>query len=529
MSEPSRSEPSASLLHLLHDVHRDVGTLSFPFELEDSDHLRDLATRAATQVKSHLLPRLADDANPAVVVLGGSTGVGKSTLLNSLVGREVSAAGVLRPTTRRAVIAHHPSVHAVPLRDLADAVAGAAIPPGLVVLDAPDLDSLEASNRDMARRLLEAADLWIFVTSAARYGDQVPWANLVRAHRRGLQVAVVLNRVPPAARTTVRADLLTRLDRMGLGFAPLFLIADTSPHEGPLPPAAVRELRDWLVAVAGRHQARAIIRRTTAGAWTSLHDNLLELADGLTAQADAARVLRDATHDATRGPEEDMARAVAAGDCAVGAPTTRWLTLASTGGALAPLVQHERRARAGVRGRQRDRRTAAVGLLAEDVSAAITTLLSDAIRDASATIQRVWQESGAGHLLAGDELLTADDARERAARATATWRDGVGGLLDASGIQLSRRATDLLGPAGTLDLVIAGAAGIAGAAAAAGEVLGDAEICGRARDELVREVRLAVQGAARPYLTVLQALPSADLATRLRVRASELKGHVDAV
>ena len=55
MSEPSRSEPSASLLHLLHDIHRDVGMLSFPFELEDSDHLRDLATRAATQVKSCLL------------------------------------------------------------------------------------------------------------------------------------------------------------------------------------------------------------------------------------------------------------------------------------------------------------------------------------------------------------------------------------------------------------------------------------------------------------------------------------------
>lgn len=528
MGEVRRPEPPASLLHLLHDVHREVSALSFPFEVEDAHRQQDLAVRVATQVRSHLLPRVADDATPAVVVLGGSTGVGKSTILNTLVGREVSAAGVLRPTTRRAVIAHHPDVHAVPLRDLADAVSAPSIPPGLVLLDAPDLDSLEESNRDMARRLLEAADLWLFVTSAARYGDQIPWSNLVRARQRGLQIAVVVNRVPAAAWKAVRADLLSRLDGLGLGFAPLFLIADISPHEGLLPEGALTELREWLTAAAGQHQSRAIIKRTTRGAWSALHDNLLDLADGVARQAGMARLLRDATHRATRGPAEDMVRAVMAGDVAAGAPTTRWLTLASSGGALAPLAQPERTARPGFRARVRDQRTAAARQLADDVVAAIETLLCDAIHDASATIQRGWQSSGAVHLLRGDELISADAARDRAAATTAAWRRAVDELIGAEG-RPTARAAALLGEGGLVDIVVAGAAGISGASRAAADLLGGPDAIDAARRELVTAVREAVQDAATPFLAVLRTLPNADQATRLRVHASELKEYLDAV
>ena len=42
-------------------------------------------------------------------MIGGSTGAGKSTLTNSLVRREVSRSGVLRPTTRSPVLVHHPA------------------------------------------------------------------------------------------------------------------------------------------------------------------------------------------------------------------------------------------------------------------------------------------------------------------------------------------------------------------------------------------------------------------------------------
>ena len=42
------------------------------------------------------------------------------------------------------------------------------------MLDAPDIDSV-VQNRQLASQLLAAADLWLFVTSAARYADA--WAS----------------------------------------------------------------------------------------------------------------------------------------------------------------------------------------------------------------------------------------------------------------------------------------------------------------------------------------------------------------
>src|SRR3954462_10319047 len=69
---------------------------------------RDAAAREAravvAQVDDYLLPRLRDLDAPLLTVVGGSTGAGKSTLVNSLVGAPVTTAGVLRPTTRAPVL-----------------------------------------------------------------------------------------------------------------------------------------------------------------------------------------------------------------------------------------------------------------------------------------------------------------------------------------------------------------------------------------------------------------------------------------
>src|SRR5699024_7711863 len=150
------------------------------------------------RLDDHLLPRSRAEGAPVLVVVGGSTGAGKSTLVSSLVGAPVSAAGVLRPTTLAPVLVHHPDDAAwfgadrvLPhlVRARADEpvptdavhrtlrlVATDAVGPGLALLDAPDVDSVVAANRDLAAQLLGAADLWLFVTTAARYADAVPWA-----------------------------------------------------------------------------------------------------------------------------------------------------------------------------------------------------------------------------------------------------------------------------------------------------------------------------------------------------------------
>ena len=70
----------------------------------DRDAARRAARAVADQIDDYLLPRLRDLDAPLLTVVGGSTGAGKSTLVNSLVGAPVTTAGVLRPTTRAPVL-----------------------------------------------------------------------------------------------------------------------------------------------------------------------------------------------------------------------------------------------------------------------------------------------------------------------------------------------------------------------------------------------------------------------------------------
>ncbi|MEZ5194069.1 MAG: GTPase domain-containing protein [Nocardioides sp.] len=61
------------------------------------------------QLEDYVIPRLTTIDAPLLAVVGGSTGAGKSTLVNSLVGHHVTEPGVLRPTTRSPVLVHHPA------------------------------------------------------------------------------------------------------------------------------------------------------------------------------------------------------------------------------------------------------------------------------------------------------------------------------------------------------------------------------------------------------------------------------------
>ena len=112
---------------------------------------------------------------------------------------------MLRPTTRTAIVLAHPD-DAPALRE--GTLAGIeperlrldadpSIAPGLALIDAPDIDSVEHANRELADRLGEAADLCLFVTTATRYADRVPWLVLGRVRERGLPLVVVVNRLPP--------------------------------------------------------------------------------------------------------------------------------------------------------------------------------------------------------------------------------------------------------------------------------------------------------------------------------------------
>nr|WP_230383982.1 ABC transporter [Corynebacterium phoceense] len=236
------------------------------------------------QVDDYIAPRLANLDAPLLAVVGGSTGSGKSTLVNGVLHEEVTTSGVIRPTTRQPSLIAHPSdaeyfgaSHVLPglAREHGGAnpqattlriVSTEAVPAGLALIDAPDFDSIDDTNRALASQLLAAADLWIFVTTPARYADHLVWQFLEDAAARDIKVVVVLNRVDEDALTTVPADLQRMLAEHNLG-AEFFVVPDQGPLEGLLPAARTADLRAYLERLAADTAARRqLAARTVAGA-----------------------------------------------------------------------------------------------------------------------------------------------------------------------------------------------------------------------------------------------------------------------
>ena len=340
------------LLPAVTSLRDEVGTTRLPFDLPGVHAAEGGRAELLRQLDDYILPRLASLDAPLLAVVGGSTGSGKSTLVNSLVESIVSAPGVLRPTTRSPVLVHHPDderwfTPARILPDLARATGGNAVegqatmqlvasstlPPGLALLDAPDIDSVVLGNRELARQLLGAADLWLFVTTAARYADAVPWELLRQASERGTSIAVVLNRVPRGSIPVIREHLASMLKEQGLGAAPIFTVAESDlADDGTLPPDEVARLHSWLSALAKDARARAlVVRQTLTGALDSLDPRIQALVDASAAQV-AARVAlekaaRAAYAEATSGVETGMSD----GSLLRGEVLARWQEFVGTG------------------------------------------------------------------------------------------------------------------------------------------------------------------------------------------------------
>ena len=213
-------------------------------------------------------------------------------------------------------------------------------PNGLAILDAPDIDSVEERNRTLAAQLLAAADLWLFVTSAARYADQVPWDFLKAAAERSTAVAIVLDRTAPKAVAEVSGHLARMLTTRGLRDSPAVhgRRGDRRRATDSFRPRRSRTIRGWLHSLAADSTARAaVVRQTLEGAIRTLSRRAHDVADAAAAQAKMAARLRE---DVDRAYDEAINRvdeASADGTLLRGEVLARWQEFVGTGELLRSL------------------------------------------------------------------------------------------------------------------------------------------------------------------------------------------------
>ncbi|MDY3679673.1 MAG: dynamin family protein [Actinomyces urogenitalis] len=531
-----------------------LDAVELPYRLPGAEASRRRAHDLAAQLGGYVLPRLESADAPVLAVVGGSTGAGKSTLVSSLVGRAVVASSAIRPTTRRPVLLHAQGeghwfetdrVLGTLARVRVDALAAATppawvtprelelrassqLPAGIALLDAPDVDSVVDDNRALAATLLASADLWVFVTTAARYADAVPWQHLREAAQRDVTVAVVLNRVPPQAQE-VEEDLRSRLGAAGLENCPVFVIPETARDEdGLLAPDEVEPVRSWLWSLAADAQARRqVARRTVHGALQAAVAQATQVGDALESQETQRQELAQEAQASHERAGRRVAEAVSDGTLLRGEVLARWQDLVGTGQWLRGLERQVSRLRDRVSSALLGRPTPAAQVEEAIESSVVDLLVAEASGAASQTL-RAWRRAGTLPVRTGQAAQWGageEDLRERAGELVRGWQAGVMEMVRAEGTDRRLTARVLsygVGGVGVALMVLVFAhtgglsgaeVGIAGGTALVAQrlleaVFGDQAMrtmAKRAYDDLMRRVQelLATQQRA-----VLKTLPS---------------------
>ena len=283
---------------------------------------------AAEQLAGKAADRLRLGAQHSVVALAGTTGSGKSTLFNALIGTDISATGLRRPTTSAPHAAVWGSADAVALLDWLEIgrrhqVAGSDDLDGLVLLDLPDVDSVQVDHRLEVDRLVELVDLVVWVVDPQKYADAALHDRYLAPLRAHADVMVVvfnqIDRVPSTARSGCLADLSELLRHERLGSVPVLA---TAARTGEGVPA----LRERLVTAVAAH--RAALRRLDA----DLRALATSLSSVCSAGSPAKPPRREVIAALTEAAgAEAVATAVARSHrsrtrAATGWPVTRWLS-----------------------------------------------------------------------------------------------------------------------------------------------------------------------------------------------------------
>ena len=420
---------------------------------------RTLLAAMARQLDDYILLRSASVDNPLTIVVGGSTGAGKSTLVNTLLGEPLTQSGAIRPTTRHPVLLHRAEDEAAlsPERFLptlprtrtsgmnagSQALPGldpkiaralipittSALPQGIALIDAPDIDSVSEENRTLAKELLSAADLWLFVTTANRYADAVPWELLHEAAARSIAIAVVLNRVPEGDEEAIENDLRRMLDEAGI-HAVLIHTVTEQPRDasGMLAPVSLAPLTLWIRELGADAPARAAIaRQTLAGAVETLAGNLQVLAAEQARQQVAHQSLATIAAEEYEDALTTIDGALSDGSLLRGEVLSRWHDFVGTGDFFRSLDSTIGRLRDRVGSALRGQ-PAAAQKVEDALESGIHAVVLDAAARASENTRTRWRASRAGRsLLARLDAPQAVSVAPQTASAAPEQNAGING------------------------------------------------------------------------------------------------------
>ena len=411
---------------------------------------RTLLAAMARQLDDYILPRSASVDNPLTIVVGGSTGAGKSTLVNTLLGEPLTQSGAIRPTTRHPVLLHRaedeaalsperflptlPRTHTSGMNAGSQALPGldpkiaralipittSALPQGIALIDAPDIDSVSEENRTLAKELLSAADLWLFVTTANRYADAVPWELLHEAAARSIAIAVVLNRVPEGDEDAIENDLRRMLDEAGIHAVLIHTVTEQPRDEsGMLAPVSLAPLTLWIRELGADAPARAAIaRQTLAGAVETLAGNLQVLAAEQARQQAAHQSLAAIAAEEYEDALTTIDGALSDGSLLRGEVLSRWHDFVGTGDFFRSLDSTIGRLRDRVGSALRGQ-PAAAQKVEDALENGIHAVVLDAAARASENTRTRWRASRAGR-----SLLARLDAPQAVAAAPEQNADG---------------------------------------------------------------------------------------------------------
>ena len=543
---------------------------------------RTLLAAMARQLDDYILPRSASVDNPLTIVVGGSTGAGKSTLVNTLLGEPLTQSGAIRPTTRHPVLLYRAEDEAAlsPERFLptlprtrtsgmnagSQALPGldpkiaralipittSALPQGIALIDAPDIDSVSEENRTLAKELLSAADLWLFVTTANRYADAVPWELLHEAAARSIAIAVVLNRVPEGDEEAIENDLRRMLDEAGIHAVLIHTVTEQPRDEsGMLAPVSLAPLTLWIRELGADAPARAAIaRQTLAGAVETLAGNLQVLAAEQARQQAAHQSLAAIVAEEYEDALTTIDGALSDGSLLRGEVLSRWHDFVGTGDFFRSLDSTIGRLRDRVGSALRGQ-PAAAQKVEDALESGIHAVVLDAAARASENTRTRWRASRAGRSLlarldapqatsavpeqnaeAKGEVQSAEDIFSAAvAEQIRLWQGSVLEMIREEGADKRKRARFLsLGVNATAVMLMVAAfsltggitgieAGIAGGSGVVGTKLLESifgedavrRMATRARTDLLERMADLLTEHAQPFTVVLEETdPQAD-------------------